>query len=98
MPNAFVAIDPFQLPDPTNTAARDAEAREAVARGSDWERPFYFLQTNDRPGGFCAYCEIEEDTLHVIPHPRGARRTVEHLPRREAAVLGRVTHVATLLP
>lgn len=95
MPNAFVAIDPFQLPETRSGGAADGEA---ASSGSDWERPFYFLQTNERPGGFCAYCEIEEDRLHVVPHPRGTRRTVEHLPRREAAVLGRVTHVATLVP
>jgi hypothetical protein len=47
----------------------------------------------------CGYCERQGDLLRVIPHPDALNQHVlQFRCPGQALVLGRVTHVASLLP
>jgi hypothetical protein len=69
-----------------------------VSELSDWMRPMYLLQTTTQRKYVCGYVDEEGDVLHVVPHTDGPTRRVLSLKTpEEAVVVGRVTHVATLL-
>lgn len=90
--NAFVVVDPLQRPAPQGSA-------EALSEATDWRRPLYLLRVPSRKHLVCAHCETAPDgSFWLIPHPRAAPKGVEYVARDQASVLGRVTHMATLLP
>ncbi len=69
-----------------------------VSMLSDWMRPIYLLQTDSRRRYVAGYVEEHGDMLHVIPHPDAPSQRVQKFRRTEQAiVVGRVTHVATLM-
>jgi hypothetical protein len=69
-----------------------------VAELADWMRPIYLLQTNAPRRYLAAYVEDRGTVLDVIPHPDApSRRIVRYRHPEEAVIVGRVTHVATLV-
>ena len=61
-------------------------------------RPIYLLQTNGPRRYVAAYVEDRGTALDVIPHPEGPTRRIQRLRHpEEAVIVGRVTHVATLV-
>jgi len=70
-----------------------------VAALTDWMRPLYLLQTDSaRRRYLCGYVEEHGDALHVIPHPDApSQRVVKFRRSEQAIIVGRVTHVATLI-
>ncbi len=71
---------------------------EPVADLADWMRPIYLLQTNTPRRYLAGYVEDHGPVLDLVPHPDGPSRRVLrfHYPS-EAVIVGRVTHVATLV-
>jgi hypothetical protein len=90
----------FIVVDPKRTSVPRARGRdEATAARRDWERPLYLLEIPSRPHLLCGYCERDGSTIRVIPHPEDPERTVrEYTLDVDVQMIGRVTHVATLLP
>lgn len=71
---------------------------QPVANLSDWMRPIYLLQTNGPRRYVAAYVEDRGTALDVIPHPEGPTRRIQRLRHpEEAVIVGRVTHIATLV-
>jgi len=70
-----------------------------VSSLSDWLRPIYLLQTDSpRRRYLCGYVEEHGEMLHVIPHPDAPSQRILKFRRSEQAIIvGRVTHVATLI-
>jgi hypothetical protein len=92
-PDAFVMVNPAQRRILTMVEGRP------VAALTDWMRPLYLLQTDSaRRRYLCGYVEEHGDALHVIPHPDAPSQRVLKFRRSEQAIIvGRVTHVATLI-
>jgi hypothetical protein len=64
----------------------------------DWERPIYLLKTNARHRFVAGYCEMRDDMITVVPHPDApSQRALRFRFPDQAIVVGRVTHVATLM-
>ena len=102
--DAAVTLSPLLGPDSfviVNTRQRrvlTAVHGRPVAALRDWMRPVYLLQTNTRRRYICGYCEMQGEMLHVIPHPEApSQRVLRFRCPEQAIVIGRVTHVATLL-
>jgi transcriptional regulator with XRE-family HTH domain len=71
---------------------------QPVAELSDWMRPIYLLQTNTQRRYLAGYVEDRGTVLDVIPHPQSPTRRIQRLRHPdEAVIVGRVTHVATLV-
>lgn len=93
LPDAFVVVNPRQRRILTAVGGRPVETLR------DWERPLYLLHTDSRHGYVCGYIEQQGDRLHVIPHPDApSQRVRTYRQPDQAVVLGRISHVATLLP
>ena len=92
-PDAFVTVNMTQRRILTRVQGRP------VSSLADWMRPIYLLQTDSpRRRYLCGYVEEHGDALHVVPHPDAPSQRVLKFRRSEQAiVVGRVTHVATLL-
>jgi hypothetical protein len=76
------------------TRAYDQPAAELT----DWMRPIYLLHTNGPRQYVAGYVEDRGSALDVIPHPSSpTRRVVRFKHPDEASIVGRVTHVATLV-
>jgi hypothetical protein len=70
----------------------------SVTELGDWTRPIYLLQTQGQRRYLAGYVEHRGATLDVIPHPDApTRRVLRFRHPEEAVVVGRVTHVATLI-
>lgn len=71
---------------------------QPVADLTDWMRPIYLLHTNGPRQYLAGYVEDRGTTLDLIPHPSGpTRRVLRFKHPEEASIVGRVTHVATLV-
>lgn len=92
-PDAFVMVNMAQRKILTTVQGRP------VSSLADWMRPIYLLQTDSpRRRYLCGYVEEHGDMLHVVPHPDAPSQRVLKFRRSEQAiVVGRVTHVATLI-
>jgi hypothetical protein len=92
-PDAFVMVNMQQRKILTTVQGRP------VSQLTDWMRPIYLLQTDSpRRRYICGYVEEHGDTLHVVPHPDAPSQRVLRFRRPEQAIIvGRVTHVATLI-
>jgi len=89
---AFVAVNRRQRHVLTRLYGRP------VADLSDWMRPIYLLQTNSQRRYLAGYVEDRGSVLDVIPHPDApTRRVLRFRHPEEAVIVGRVTHVATLV-
>jgi len=89
---AFVAVNRRQRHVLTRLYGRP------VADLSDWMRPIYLLQTNAQRRYLAGYVEDRGSVLDVIPHPDApTRRVLRFRHPEEAVIVGRVTHVATLV-
>jgi hypothetical protein len=102
--DAAMALSPLLGPDSfviVNTRQRRVHSMirgRPVAALRDWMRPVYLLQTNTRRRYVAGYCEMQDDTLLVVPHPEAPSQRILRLRCPEQAiVVGRVTHMATLL-
>lgn len=90
----FIVVNPERCAVP-RMWTRD----EAVSPRRDWERPLYLLEVPSRPHLLCGYCEREGSKIRVVPHPEDPDQTVrEYTLDVDVQLIGRVTHVATLLP
>jgi hypothetical protein len=90
--DAFVRVNMQQRRIVTKVQGRP------VSMLSDWMRPIYLLQTDSKRRYVCGYVEEHGDMLHVIPHPDAPSQRVQRFRRPEQAIIvGRVTHVATLM-
>lgn len=100
-PGAFIVVDERRrriprAPVRANGAATSGRAR--VLERRDWERPMFLLSTSAGPHFLCGYCERRGDSIRAVPHPGDdADASREFRIDEEVRVLGRVTHVATLL-
>jgi hypothetical protein len=91
-PDSFVIVNTRQRRVLTTVHGRP------ISSLRDWMRPVYLLQTNTRRRYVCGYCEMQGEMLHVIPHPEApSQRVLRFRCPEQAIVIGRVTHVATLL-
>jgi hypothetical protein len=92
-PDAFVTVNMTQRRIVTTIQGRP------VSSLADWLRPIYLLQTDSpRRRYLCGYVEEHGDLLHVVPHPDAPSQRVLKFRRSEQAIIvGRVTHVATLI-
>jgi hypothetical protein len=71
---------------------------QPVADLTDWTRPIYLLHTNGPRQYVAGYIEDRGTAFEVIPHPLApTRRVLRFRHPDEASIVGRVTHVATLL-
>jgi hypothetical protein len=71
---------------------------QPVAELTDWTRPIYLLHTNGPRQYVAGYVEDRGSMFEVIPHPEApTRRVLRFRHPDEASIVGRVTHVATLL-
>jgi hypothetical protein len=71
---------------------------QPVANLTDWMRPIYLLQTSGPRRYVAAYVEDRGSMLDLIPHPDGPSRRVQRLRHpEEAVIVGRITHIATLV-
>jgi hypothetical protein len=102
--DAAVTLSPLLGPDSfviVNTRQRKVLSSikdRPVGQLRDWLRPVYLLQTNRRRRYVCGYCEMRGSMLHVIPHREApSQRVLRFRVPEQAVVIGRVTHVATLL-
>jgi hypothetical protein len=69
-----------------------------VSELADWMRPIYLLQTNAQRRYLAGYVEDRGAMLDVVPHPDAPTRKVLRFRHpEEAVIVGRVTHVATLV-
>ena len=59
---------------------------------SEFDRPIYFIELRDRY--ICAWCELHDKTLYVIPHPQSGYALSQYAFPNEANVVGRVSGVA----
>lgn len=91
-PSAFISVNLKQRRIVTTVRGRPVETLR------DWERPIYLLQTSGRHRFVCGYCELRGETIVVVPHPDAPSQRVQRFRHPDQAiVLGRVTHVATLM-
>jgi hypothetical protein len=92
-PDAFVMVNMAQRKILTRVQGRP------VSSLADWMRPIYLLQTDSpRRRYLCGYVEEHGEMLHVVPHPDAPSQRVLKFRRPEQAIIvGRVTHVATLI-
>jgi hypothetical protein len=90
----------FVVVDPARQAVPRARGREEAALPRrDWERPMYLLETPSRPHLLCGYCERDGSKIRVLPHPEDPGQAVREFTLDvDVQLIGRVTHVATLLP
>jgi transcriptional regulator with XRE-family HTH domain len=75
----------------------DAQRRqvEGATWRNEFERPVYFIEHHQ--GYACAWCNLSDSTLILVPHPLSpCPPQTFHLPR-EAEVVGQVVGVATQL-
>jgi transcriptional regulator with XRE-family HTH domain len=84
-PGTFVQIDPKQ------TRVQKGPIQKEAGQ-SQFARPIYFLDI--RTGYACAWCEIKDGVLTLIPHPHSGQQTRTFRHPHEAEVVGRVTRVA----
>jgi hypothetical protein len=84
-PGTFVQIDPKQ------TRVQKGPIQKEAGQ-SQFARPIYFLDI--RTGYACAWCEIKDGVLTLIPHPHSGQQTRTFRHPHEAEVVGRVTGVA----
>jgi hypothetical protein len=84
-PGTFVQIDPKQ------TRVQKGPIQKEAGQ-SQFARPIYFLDI--RTGHACAWCEIKNGVLTLIPHAHSGQQTRTFRHPHEAEVVGRVTGVA----
>ena len=84
-PGTFVQIDPKQ------TRVQKGPIQKETGQ-SQFARPIYFVDI--RTGYACAWCEIKNGMLTLIPHPLSGQQTRTFRHPNEAEVVGRVTLVA----
>jgi hypothetical protein len=69
-----------------------------IADLADWVRPIYLLQTNGPRRYLAGYVEDRGSALDLVPHPDAPTRRVQRFRHpEEAVIVGRVSHVATLV-
>ncbi len=84
-PGTFVQIDAKQV------RVRKGSAKKGAAQ-SPYARPIYFLDI--RTGYACAWCEINDGQLTLIPHPDSGEPVRTFRYPSEVEVVGRVTGIA----
>lgn len=91
-PDAFVSVNVKQRRIVSTVKDRPVDTLR------DWERPIYLLQTNSRHKFIAGYCEMRGDTITVVPHPDApSQRALRFRCPDQAIVVGRITHVTTLM-
>jgi transcriptional regulator with XRE-family HTH domain len=73
-------------------------SRRRVAPGpwrSEHNRPIYFVETRERM--LCGWCEVDGNTLLVIPHPLSPERVRSFRKDMDAEIVGTVVAVASRL-
>ena len=77
--------------DPKQTHVQKGPIQKETGQ-SQFARPIYFLDL--RTGYACAWCEIKNGMLTLIPHPLSGQQTRTFRHPHEVEVVGRVTRVA----
>lgn len=80
LPGSFLQIDPNDTKITTGTWRHE------------WERPIYFIDLRDRYA--CAWCELKNGQLSLIPHIMSPQPIRRFSHPHEAEIIGRVTGVA----
>jgi transcriptional regulator with XRE-family HTH domain len=75
-PGSFVQIDSRQ------------NKPQAIAWRNEYERPIFFIELRD--GYACGWCELQGDSLLIIPHHSSPGSTRRFVHPREAEIVGRV--------
>jgi transcriptional regulator with XRE-family HTH domain len=75
------------------------EPQTKRSQSTDWrtefDRPIYFIELRD--GYACAWCEVRDSVVTLIPHPLSGCRTRQFAYPDEAEIVGQVTAVAMRL-
>ncbi len=87
----------FPLLRPGAIIMIDPQRRSVLRSGwkSEYDRPIYFVELRD--GYRCAWCQVEDNRLMVIPHPTSNAHVETFSLASEAEVVGQVVGVAMRL-
>jgi transcriptional regulator with XRE-family HTH domain len=90
-----LTMDPLLPPGSIIQIDTERRSVEAAVWRNEFERPIYFLRAQQEYA--CGWCQVERETLSLIPHPLSPARMRQFRYPGEVEVVGRVTAVTMSL-